>query len=127
MSKQTKNHNKKLGKRGEEAAVRFLERKGFYIHDRNWSCEAGEVDIVAEEEDYLVFIEVKTRSNCKKGLPEEAITATKRKRYETIAACYLHDHEFVDKGIRFDVVSILVFSPDRAFLRHHRNAYLIGE
>lgn len=120
-------HNQELGRRGEEAAVHFLERKGFYIHDCNWRCKAGEVDIVAEDEDVLVFIEVKTRSNCEKGLPEEAVDAAKRKRYERIAAYYLSKHEFVDKVVRFDVISILVVASDRAFLRHHRDAFAHSE
>lgn len=120
-------HNQKLGQRGEDAAVRFLERKGFYIHDRNWRCEAGEVDIVAEDEDSLVFVEVKTRSNCEKGLPEEAVGAEKRRRYERIAGYYLRDNSFVDTCVRFDVISILVVSSDRAFLRHHRGAYSVGD
>ncbi|MDR0513573.1 MAG: YraN family protein, partial [Coriobacteriaceae bacterium] len=51
-------HNHDLGRRGEEAAVRFLQRKGFDILERNWTCLAGEVDIVALEEGVLVFIEV---------------------------------------------------------------------
>lgn len=119
-------HNQDLGQRGEAAATRFLERKGFYIHDRNWTCIAGEADIVAEDEDTLVFVEVKTRSNCEKGLPEEAVDAKKRSRYEKIAALYLRDHDFVDKAVRFDVVSIVVMGGDRAFLRHHYNAFATG-
>ncbi len=49
-----------LSIRGEEAAVRFLERRGYWILDRNWSCFAGEADIVARDGDTLVFVEVKT-------------------------------------------------------------------
>lgn len=120
-------HNRELGRRGEAAAVRFLEQRGFYIHDRNWRCRAGEVDIVAEEDEALVFVEVKTRSNYDKGLPEEAVDSAKRKRYEKLAAYYLRDHEFIDKSIRFDVISILAVAPDRAFLRHHRGAFALDE
>ena len=120
-------HNQELGRRGEIAATSFLEKKGFYIHDRNWKCRAGEVDIVAEDADTLVFVEVKTRSNCDKGLPEEAVDAKKRKRYEKIAAYYLQNSDFVDKAVRFDVISILVVGEDRAFLRHHCNAFCACE
>lgn len=125
--KKTPSHNQELGRRGEQAALLFLERKGYYIHDCNWTCRAGEIDIVAEDEDTLVFIEVKTRSNCDKGLPEEAVTREKRKRYEVLAAYYLKEHDFVEKVVRFDVVSILVFAEDRAFLRHHVDAFAVGE
>lgn len=56
-----------LGKRGELAAVRFLSRKGYEILETNWTCVAGEADIVALEEDTLCFVEVKTRSTLKRG------------------------------------------------------------
>jgi|GEM_PF-292706 len=120
-------HNKDMGSRGEVAAVSFLERRGIYIRDRNWSCKFGEVDIVAEEEDALIFIEVKTRSSCDYGFPEEAVDGKKRKRYEKIAGCYLKDNDVGDKCIRFDVIAIQVISADRAFLRHHRNAFVTCE
>ena len=116
-------HNQEIGARGEEAAVRYLSRRGFEIRDRNWRCRAGEVDIVAEEDDALVFVEVKTRASCEHGFPEEAVDTKKRKRYETIASYYLKSHEIGDKAIRFDVVSILIVAPERAFLRHYRNAF----
>ena len=117
-------HNQEMGSKGEEAAVQYLNRKGFDIRDRNWRCQAGEVDIVAEDEEALVFIEVKTRACCERGFPEEAVDAKKRKRYEKIAGYYLKYNHVDDKNIRFDVISILVVAPERAFLRHHKNAFL---
>ena len=122
-----KSNSKELGKKGEDAAAQFLMRKYYDILDRNWVCSAGEVDIVAEDEEALVFVEVKTRSSCAKGLPEEAVTLAKRRRYEKIAALYLRDHSVESKAVRFDVISILVVAPDRAFLRHHRDAFALGE
>ena len=103
-----------LGKRGELAAVRFLSRKGYEILETNWTCVAGEADIIALEEDTLCFVEVKTRSN---------VDAKKRDRYERIAACYLATYENCDIRVRFDVISILVLSENRAFLRFHKNAF----
>ena len=119
-------HNIDLGKRGEDAAAKFLERHGYEIIVRNWTCSAGEADIIARDGDALVFVEVKTRSNTEKGLPEEAITTAKRKRYEKIAVSFLKGFdldEADDVQVRFDVVSIVVVSPDRAFVRHHINAF----
>jgi putative endonuclease len=86
-------------------------------------CFAGEVDIVALQDDTVCFIEVKTRSNVQKGFPSEAVDSRKRDRYERIAACYLQEHLHNDMRVRFDVVSILVLSENRAFLRHHINAF----
>lgn len=112
-----------LGKRGEEAAACFLERREYEILDRNWKCIAGEADIVALQDDTLCFIEVKTRKDAQKGFPSEAVDTRKRSRYERIAACYLKDHDYADVRVRFDVIAILVLGEDRAFLRHHLNAF----
>ena len=112
-----------LGKRGEEAATCFLQRREYEILDRNWKCIAGEADIVALQDDTLCFIEVKTRKDAQKGFPSEAVDMRKRSRYERIAACYLKDHDYADVRVRFDVIAILVLGEGRAFLRHHLNAF----
>lgn len=116
-------HNLDLGKRGEDAAARFLERRGYDILARNWKCRAGEADIVARDEQALVFVEVKTRMDEDRGLPEEAVDALKRQRYERIAAAFLKQYDEVDIQVRFDVVGILVLTPDRALIRHHIDAF----
>lgn len=115
--------NKELGRRGEEAAARFLHRHGYDIIERNWTCEAGEADIIARDGDAVVFVEVKTRTSVEKGMPSEAVNAQKRRRYEKIAALFLRTYDVVDVPVRFDVVSLLVVAPDRAFVRHHINAF----
>lgn len=115
--------SKELGRRGEEACAQYLKRKGYEILERNWTCFAGEADIICMDRGTLCFVEVKTRSSAKKGFPSEAVDASKRDRYEKIAACYLQDHEHDDMPVRFDVVSIMVLGPDSAFLRHHLNAF----
>lgn len=66
---------------------------------------------------------MKTRSQVNKGFPSEAVDARKREKYERIAACYLKDYDICDIRVRFDVISILVLSKDRAFLRFHINAF----
>ena len=94
-----------LGRRGEEAAARFLERRGYDIVERNWECAAGEADIVARDGDgSIVFVEVKTRSNCERGLPSE-------------------DYDVVDVPVRFDIIGIVAVAEDRAMIRHHINAF----
>lgn len=62
-------HNKDLGKRGEDAAAAFLERRGFDVLHRNWVCAAGEADIIALDDDALHFVEVKTRMSDRNGFP----------------------------------------------------------
>lgn len=119
-------HNVEIGKRGESAAARYLELRGYEILDRNWSCPAGEVDIVARDGDTVVFCEVKTRTNLEAGLPSEAVDNEKRSRYEKIAAWYLRDYEFVDVPVQFDIIALLVVNEDRALVRHYCNAFCEG-
>lgn len=112
-----------LGKRGERAAAKFLEQRGFEILETNWTCFAGEADIIAKDDDVLCFIEVKTRRGVQNGFPAEAVNEAKRMRYEKIAACYLQNYPETDICVRFDVISILVLSDSKAFLRIHINAF----
>ena len=118
---------KELGERGEFFACTYLERQGIQVLDRNWRCKAGEADIIAIEDDDVVFLEVKTRRmNTETGLPEDAITAAKRKRYERIAESYLFHHDLPSARIRFDVIAISVSDDGKALLRHHRDAFCCG-
>lgn len=121
--KRSGKRNKELGRRGEDAAALYLVRRGYDILERNWTCFAGEADIIARDGEALVFVEVKTRSSVEKGFPSEAVDAPKRERYEKIALAYLTEESFSDIPVRFDVVSIVVLAPDRAFIRHHINAF----
>lgn len=115
--------NVALGRRGEEAAARFLYARGYEILNRNWKCWAGEADIVAKDGNCLVFVEVKTRKDTSKGFPSEAVNAEKRARYENIALAYLSDFDESDIPIRFDVISLVVVGSDRAMIRHTINAF----
>lgn len=115
--------NKELGRKGEEAAARFLYRRGYGIVERNWRCYAGEADIIAKDNGTLVFVEVKTRRDCRKGFPAEAVSSSKRDRYERIALAYLAESDLSDMQVRFDVVSIVVIGRNRALVRHHINAF----
>ncbi len=126
MAKEKKMHNKSLGKRGEDAAARYLEKHDYEIIERNWTCPAGEVDIIARDFDALVFCEVKTRTNINKGFPTDAVDEKKRAKYEQIAMWYLRDYEFSDAPVRFDVISIMAVNDERALLRHYVNAFSKG-
>ena len=118
--------NVELGKRGEDAAARFLYRRGYDIVERNWKCAAGEADIIARDGEAVVFVEVKTRTSVEKGMPSDAVDKRKREKYEKIAALFLRDYDAVDVPVRFDVVSLLVVDDDRALVRHHINAFAAG-
>lgn len=113
-----------LGKFGERISTEFLERRGFEILERNWRCPYGEADIIALDEDVLVFIEVKTRKGSEETIPEVAIDAQKIAIYEKISKAYLNIHpgyEFV----RFDALSLTVFSNDSGKIRHITNIHAV--
>lgn len=112
-----------LGRKGEEAAAKYLAYRGYDILERNWSCFAGEADIIARDGQWLVFVEVKTRRNTDRGFPSEAVDRRKRQRYEKIALAYAQQFDATDVPVRFDVVSIVVIAKDKAMIRHQLNAF----
>lgn len=118
---------KELGRRGEDAACELLKRKDYVILERNWTCPAGEADIIAMDGDCLVFVEVKTRAGVERGLPEEAVTPRKRAKYERIAGFFLSDYDGPDSRVRFDVIGVLALSGGRALARHVVNAFGAGD
>lgn len=102
---------KALGAIGEEAAVRFLRRRGYRIRDRNFRCRLGELDLIAEHRGTIVFVEVKTRTTAEFGAPFEAISPFKQRRLTLLATYYLVRRGLLDRPCRFDAVSVVV-SPD---------------
>lgn len=96
-----------LGKEGEQAAVSFLEGRGFRILDRNWRCADGEIDIVAADRRTFVVCEVKTRSGTRYGTPLEAVGRQKRRRLRRLAALWLSAHGTRFDQIRIDVLGLL--------------------
>ena len=100
-------NKRKVGARFEEKACAYLAGKGFCVLERNFQCRQGEVDIIGEEEGYLVFVEVKYRACAKSGSPAEAVTAAKKKRICRTADYYRYLHGIGDdRAIRYDVVAI---------------------
>ena len=97
-----------LGRYGEDVAARHLVEQGIVVLERNWRCDAGEIDIVARDGDCLVVCEVKTRRSLQAGGPLEAVTPAKFARLRRLAAAWLaaHDEHFAE--VRIDVVAIVV-------------------
>jgi len=91
---------------GEKLAKDYLKKRGYRIRETNYRCPEGEIDIVAEHKDYLVFIEVKTRRSLEFGSPEESVTADKRERLRSVAAHYQQAHDNLPQLWRIDVVAI---------------------
>lgn len=96
-------HNE-LGKKGEQAAATFMKSKGYKVLKRNWRKHRYEIDIVAEDEQYIVFVEVKTRTSRQWGNPEDFIGNAKIRRIVEGADLYLQLND-IDKPARFDIIS----------------------
>ncbi len=99
--------NKDKGDLGEWIAADFLERLGYRIIQRNYEFgRVGEIDIIAQDGDVLVFCEVKTRTNDRYGDPEYALTRRKQEQVRYLAKAYLYQHGIDEQECRFDVVAI---------------------
>lgn len=96
----------KLGRLGEDLAANALREAGYGIVARNMVVARHEVDIVAREGAYLVFVEVKTRSDRSFGAPMEAVTPKVRRRIREAANLYLARHKLKETPVRFDVVTV---------------------
>lgn len=100
-------NKRKTGQEQEVKAACFLKTQRYQILERNYRCKKGEIDLIAREGQYLVFVEVKYRSTNESGLPEEAVDLRKQRQISRVPAWYL-----TEKGLdiytpcRFDVVAI---------------------
>ena len=106
MSDGNKDSTRKVGAKAEEVACWFLSERGYKIIKRNWQIRGGELDIVAEKNGILVFIEVKARFSHDFGLPVESITPNKIRFLKRSAQIYIHQNHLYNKQARFDVVLI---------------------
>jgi len=97
-----------IGRLGEDLAVDWLRGHGYTLVKRNYRRRFGEVDVIARQGEYLVFIEVKTRSSGRFGSPFEAVTAKKQQQLSRIAKDYLSRYKLTDTPCRFDVLSVIL-------------------
>jgi putative endonuclease len=111
------------GARGEAQACRLLEQQGYRVLAKNFRCRGGEIDVVAQDGDVLVFVEVKERSGSSHGAPYEAVTSEKRRRIIHAARLFAARHGLSERPIRFDVVSIDAGAQGGARARHDRGAF----
>jgi putative endonuclease len=100
-------HKQTLGNLGEKIAANYLIRQGYKIIGTNYKTKLGEIDIIAQEDNILVFVEVKTRSTKTFGLPQEAVNFKKQNKIMRIGMMYLSDHN-INLSWRIDVVAIVM-------------------
>ncbi len=101
-------YTQKIGKFGEDEAVKYLKQKGYKILDRNFSCKQGEIDIIALDKEEIVFIEIKARMSLKYGSPAEAVTKYKLKHIYKTAEYYLYIRNLENKNCRIDVIEVYI-------------------
>lgn len=103
-----KKYNKNIGNYGEDLAKKYMIDLGYKILDRNFQSRKGEIDIIAFKAKTLVFVEVKTRTDLKFGLPCESISISKIKNIISIAKYYIYIKKLFMFFVRFDVIEILL-------------------
>jgi putative endonuclease len=112
-----------LALRGEEAAATMLRGAGFRILQSRYRRRLGEIDLVAEDGEVLVFVEVKTRSGRGFGMPAESVNAVKRRRIARAALKYLQESGEHDRRCRFDVVEVVTGATGALECRHIPDAF----
>lgn len=108
MINSNKINKRSYGNIGESIAISYLIKNNFIILKQNYRfSRLGEIDIIAMENEYICFIEVKTRSSNLFGTPSEAINYKKQNRIKKVSQVYLKENGLLDKPLRFDVLEIV--------------------
>lgn len=101
-------NKREVGSVKEEAAAEYLKKQGYTIIEQNYYTPKGEIDLIAKEGEYLVFLEVKYRKTIIYGYPEEAIDQRKRNKIKNACRYYIIKNSIPQyTAIRFDVIVIL--------------------
>ena len=116
-------NNKIFGDQGELIAINHLIDKGYEILESNWRVGRLEVDIIAMDDDTLVFIEVKTRNTSYFGFPENAVNNKKQRFLTNAANAYIHQRNLANEN-RFDIMSIIIEN-DQFELEHIKDAFYL--
>ena len=95
-----------LGARGEQLAAQHLEDEGYTILEANWRCAAGELDIIAQEDETLAFVEVRTRRGRRGPTPEQSMTPANQAKLVELARAYLQEHDLTAVQWRIDFVAV---------------------
>lgn len=115
------------GRDAEDIAALFLEERGLVVLDRNYRFMKAEVDIVAIQEQEVVFVEVRSLKNARFGHPEETITELKKNLLYQAADAWLHERRMGGARMRFDVVSIVYENDEKKpEIEYFRNAFWPG-
>ena len=117
----TMSEHNELGKQGEEIATAYLLKQGYLILDINWRAGRNEIDIIARDKDFLVIIEVKSRSSDTFAEPEEAVTREKQQSLIRAANAYIF-RKNINLETRFDIISI-IHNKNETRINHLKDAF----
>ncbi len=112
----------KIGKFGQDLSAEFLQKRGYKIICENFYTRLGELDLIAEQDKQIIFIEVKTRLGHNFGFPEEALNMDKAKKMKEAALEYLTKNNINSDNYRFDLVAVEINKKEKkAQIRHYKN------
>ncbi len=112
-----------VGITGEKIARKYLAKKGYKILENNFRVSFGEIDIIAEKNNCICFIEVKSRNSNKFGIPEESITSYKKNKIIKVAKSYIKNKRIEKKLFRFDIITLRFCNHLSVEIRHIENAF----
>jgi putative endonuclease len=115
-----------LGRKGEEIAERYLLKQGYEILERNYHSQQGEIDIIARDKDFLVFVEVKNYSFRSYGSPVGAVGKNKKQSIIHAAGTYIYKNKIEDVYSRFDVIAIYRKYDGSQIIEHFKDAFYIN-
>jgi len=115
-----------LGKQGEATAEQYLQQKGYEIIERNFHSQQGEIDLIAKEGDFLVFVEVKSYSFRSYGSPVGAVRKAKKQSIIHAARTYLYKKSIKNTNCRFDVVAIYRRYDGSTAIELYKNAFMVN-
>jgi putative endonuclease len=116
-------YRKQVGNKGESLAEDYIKRKGYKIIQRNYRCRLGEIDIIAKDDDTIVFIEVRTKQNENFGSPQDSVTSTKINKISKTALRFIQEKNLSGYSYRFDFIAI-TFSQGKPNIEHIENAFM---
>jgi putative endonuclease len=111
-----------LGRWGEDVAADYLERQGYTIIERDWKSGHRDLDIIALDDDTVVFVEVKTRSNRMFTDPEMAVDYQKIRHLQQAANHYIK-YRHIDNDIRFDIITVVGTMNETPSIEHIKDAF----
>lgn len=102
----------KLGRLGEDLALKKIKKLGYKPVTRNFRCALGEIDLIARHGEYLVFIEIKTRRGRSLGYAKEAVTLKKKRQISKVALAYMKENNCCNIKSRFDVIAVSIYGKE---------------